>query len=43
MGIAYMIAYTHMCYRIQGAYKDVPENILLQKWTGQNRTGDNFW
>jgi len=25
-----------------GAYKDGPENIFLQKWTGQNTTGDTF-
>jgi len=29
---------------IQGvAYKDGPENIFLQKWTGQNRTATLFW
>ena len=29
--------------KYRGAYKDGPENIVLQKWTGQNRTGHNFF
>ena len=34
--------YQYSLYYTGGAYKDGPENIFLQKWTGQNMTGDNF-